>query len=148
MNMVTPFPLAPLPAELPGSIWQAMARGARGHCPRCGTKGLFRAYLKPVGRCRACGQDWTHQQADDFPPYVAIIVTGHVMAPILIALASDQSLSMGAKMGLAVLIAVALIFALLQPAKGGIIALQWWMGMHGFQPAGRDEAQVDAPAEG
>lgn len=129
-----------LPAELPGSVWQAIRRGAVGHCPRCNAKGLFARYLKPVIHCRACGQDWSLHRADDFPPYVAIIVTGHVMAPVLIELSAVQSLSLVVKMLLAVAIAVGLIFALLQPAKGGIIALQWWMGMHGFQPAGKDEA--------
>jgi uncharacterized membrane protein YfcA len=28
--------------------------------------------------------------------------------------------------------ALALMIGLLQPAKGAIIALQWWFGMHGF----------------
>lgn len=140
MDMSGALPVRPLlPAELPGTVWQAIGRGALFHCPRCDAKGLFPRYLKPVTHCRACGQDWTLHRADDFPPYVAIIVTGHVMAPVLIALSSNQGLPLLARMALAVLIAVAMIFALLQPAKGGIIALQWWMGMHGFDPAGRDE---------
>jgi hypothetical protein len=39
-----------------------------------------------------------------------------------------------------------MLFALLQPAKGAIIALQWWIGMHGFQPAGRDEVAAISEA--
>ena len=54
---------------------------------------------------------------------------------------------MGAKIALAMVLAGALMLALLQPAKGAIIALQWWMGMHGFRPAGRDEAPA-APLGG
>ena len=133
--------ISPAPAALPGTIWQAMRRGAVGHCPRCDAKGLFHRYLKPVSHCRACGHDWSRQQADDFPPYVAITVTGHVMAPVMIELGALDGLAMWAKMAIAVAIAVMLIFALLQPAKGAIIALQWWMGMHGFLPSGKQEAE-------
>ncbi|WP_405053458.1 DUF983 domain-containing protein [Sphingopyxis sp. BE235] len=44
-----------------------MLRGARGRCPRCNEAKLFHRFLKPVLICSACAQDWTHQQADDFP---------------------------------------------------------------------------------
>ncbi|MDE2596464.1 MAG: DUF983 domain-containing protein [Sphingomonadales bacterium] len=137
-----------IPADLPLTVWQAMKRGGLGCCPRCGLKGFFPRLLKPVAQCRACGQDWTHHRADDFPPYVAIIVTGHLMAPVMIVLASNQSISLGVKMAVAVVIAALMIAALLQPAKGAIIALQWWNGMHGFLPSGRDEAAVAGHPEG
>jgi uncharacterized protein (DUF983 family) len=39
-----------------------------------------------VPQCPACGQDWRGHRADDFPPYLAILVTGHVMAPVIIEL--------------------------------------------------------------
>jgi len=127
--------------SLPGRMGKAMSRGALGRCPRCGLKhGLFARYLKPAERCRACGQDWTLHRADDFPPYCAIFVTGHVMAPVMIALGSSDFLSLGAMMAIAVLLGAAMVIALLQPLKGAIIAMQWWMGMHDFVPAGRDEA--------
>ena len=41
---------------------------------------MFPRLLKPFAHCPACGQDWTAQQADDFPAYIAIILTGHIMA--------------------------------------------------------------------
>ncbi|EJU10659.1 hypothetical protein LH128_23089 [Sphingomonas sp. LH128] len=82
--------------------------------------------------CARCGQDWSHQRADDFPAYVAIIVTGHLMAPLIIALARDFALSVTAMMAIIVPLALVLLLGLLQPAKGAIIALQWWWGMHGF----------------
>lgn len=127
-------------SRLPASLSQALLRGARGHCPRCDARGLFPRYLKPEPACTACGQDWTLHQADDFPPYVSIIVTGHIMAPVFIELGSHPDLPLWAMMLIAVTVAGVLMMGLLQPAKGAIIALQWWMGMHGFVTAGRDEA--------
>jgi uncharacterized protein (DUF983 family) len=118
--------------DLPRSFGAAMLRGLRCTCPRCGSGRLFGRWLKPVDRCAACGMDWTPQRADDFPAYIAIIVTGHLLAPLMIALAKDFDLS---PLGLAAVLfptAIALMLGLLQPAKGLVIALQWWHGMHGF----------------
>ena len=128
------------PPALPASGPEAMLRGARGRCPRCGEAKLFLRFLKPRPRCPECGQDWTHQQADDFPAYVSILITGHLMAPLIIALVRDTGLSVPALMAIILPLATAMMIGLLQPAKGAIIALQWWFGMHGFKKErpGRD----------
>ena len=129
---------------LPRSLWAAMLRGFTGKCPRCGGVHLFRKFLKPVDRCPLCAQDWTLHAADDFPPYVSIIVTGHVMAPVMIVLGAWTAIPMWATMLIAVTMAVVLLMSLLQPAKGAIIALQWWMGMSGFAAKpGKVEAGVE-----
>lgn len=133
--------------SLPQTLWAAIGRGLRGKCPRCGGAYLFARFLKPVERCRACGQDWSLHQADDFPPYVSILLTGHIMAPIIIWLGLQTDLSAAAMMTIVAIIALTLLMGLLQPAKGGIIALQWWMGMHGFSRApGRREREAVADA--
>lgn len=120
------------PGFLPRSLGVAMLRGLRGRCPRCDMARLFGRFLKPVARCPACAQDWTLHAADDFPPYVSILITGHVMAPIIIVLGSDTAAPGWQTMAIVLALAVALLIGLLQPAKGAIIALQWWLGMHGF----------------
>lgn len=118
---------------LPTTGWEAIQRGARGRCPRCKEAKLFRRFLKPVSHCPHCGHDWTHQRADDFPAYVSILVTGHLMAPLIIALARDTQVSVTVMVSIVVPLATILMIGLLQPAKGAIIALQWWFGMHGFK---------------
>jgi uncharacterized protein (DUF983 family) len=130
--------------DLPRTLWAAMARGIAGTCPRCGGAHLFARFLKPVARCPLCAQDWSVHAADDFPPYVAIIVTAHVMAPIMILLGSSTTLPTWVLVAIALLIAMPMLMALLQPAKGGIIALQWWLGMAGFAPR---PGKVEAGAE-
>ncbi|WP_082553945.1 DUF983 domain-containing protein [Altererythrobacter sp. Root672] len=118
---------------LPASGVAAVLRGLRGRCPRCGGSSLFLRFLKPIPHCPQCGQDWGHQQADDFPAYVSIFVTGHLLAPLIIPLARDTDLSLMALMAIVLPLALILMIGLLQPAKGAIIALQWWFGMHGFR---------------
>lgn len=121
-----------LPAAFPDKLAQAAWRGARGCCPRCGTGRLFARWLRPVTRCQSCGQDWTLHQADDFPPYISIFVTGHLMAPLLIWLVLDQHLSTLATAAIIVPFSIVVMLGILQPAKGAVIALQWWLGMGGF----------------
>jgi len=125
---------------LPKTAFQAAVRGLQGHCPSCGEGRMFPRLLKPVEHCPLCGQDWTAQQADDFPAYVAIILTGHIMAPVIIFMVNETGFSMWTNLAIIICLALILIAALLQPAKGAIIALQWWMGLNGFEkPARPDE---------
>jgi uncharacterized protein (DUF983 family) len=136
--MTLPTEIAPV--TLPHSYPEAAMRGMRGRCPRCGEARLFRKWLKPVDRCPACGQDWSLQRADDFPPYVSILLTGHLMAPLIILLALEFDLSAPASLAIVLPIAIVVMLGVLQPAKGAIIALQWWLGLVGFRkerpPAG------------
>ena len=121
------------PVSLPGSFLEAAARGGlRWKCPRCNGAPLFRKWLKPVDRCEACGQDWSLQRADDFPPYISILVTGHLMAPLAILLTLDYQLSTGVALAIILPAAAATMLGVLQPAKGAVIAAQWWLGLVGF----------------
>lgn len=120
-------------ATLPHSAWSAIGRGLRECCPRCGEGRLFRNWLKPRECCPACGLDLRPQQADDFPAYLSIFVTGHMLAPVIILLVRDFVLSVWQLAAILLPLATAMMLAMLQPAKGAVIAAQWWNGMHGFK---------------
>jgi uncharacterized protein (DUF983 family) len=133
-------------APLPASWWQAAQRGMLSKCPRCGEAPLFRRWLKPVEHCPSCAQDWTPQRADDFPAYIAILVTGHLLAPLMILLATDYALGPMAMFAILVPLALVMMLGTLQPAKGAVIATQWWHGLHGFVPERLPEAADGAEA--
>lgn len=118
--------------NLPGGWIPALVRGAQGCCPRCGEATLFRKWLKPVDRCGHCKQDWSVQQADDFPAYIGIFVVGHLLAPVVIAMISGGA---SAWLTLAILlpVAVVMLLAMLQPTKGAVIAFLWWHGIGAFK---------------
>ena len=63
------------------SKWDAVWRGYRKRCPHCDSAPLFRIYLKPVERCPNCGENYGHICADDLPPYLTILVVGHIIVP-------------------------------------------------------------------
>ena len=125
-------------ARLPETFRQSAWRGLCGSCPRCGEARLFARWLKPHETCPACAQDWSHQRADDFPAYLSILLTGHLMAPLIISLVADFDLGPGAMLAVIVPVALVLMLGLLQPMKGGVIAAQWWHGLHGFVRERRD----------
>ncbi|MFA6219711.1 MAG: DUF983 domain-containing protein [Erythrobacter sp.] len=118
---------------LPASLWEGLLRGLRCHCPRCGEARIFGRWLKPLPNCPACGLDLSHQRADDFPAYIAMFATGHLLAPVLILMVADWALSPWAIVATIIPLAILFMLVLLQPAKGAVIALQWWHGMHGFR---------------
>lgn len=129
--MVEPNPIATRPF-LPAAVGEALLRGLRGTCPRCDGAGLFRKWLKPVDTCAHCGQDWSVQQADDFPAYIAIFVVGHLLAPVVIAMIGSYGMSAWLTLAIILPVAVAMLLGMLQPVKGGVIAFLWWFGIGAF----------------
>lgn len=110
-----------------------MGRGLMARCPRCGEARLFRRWLRPHDACPRCAVDWTPQTADDFPAYISILLTGHLLAPVIIALVTEWDLGPGLLAAIILPLAAVLMLGLLQPAKGVVIALQWWHGLNGFR---------------
>ena len=114
-------------------IWGAVKRGLVGRCPNCGKGKMFRAYLKVNDVCPSCSTPFYHQQADDAPPYFTIFIAGHVVvAAMLLVDTLNDNISMGLQMLIWPLFAMILCLVLLPVIKGGLIAYQWAMRMHGF----------------
>jgi uncharacterized protein (DUF983 family) len=103
---------------------QAMLRGFRRRCPRCGQGGLLRAYLKLVDRCPVCAEPFGQIRADDLPAYLTVLVVGHIVVPIL--LWADQfDFPIANELAVALPAAVALIWLLLPSFKGASAGLLW-----------------------
>ena len=124
--------------------WQSVKRGFICRCPQCGQGSLFRAWLKPVETCPVCGEDLSHQRADDFPPYVTMVLVGHILVPLMLTMQMLTNFSVTTYLAIYLPLTAIAVFALIQPVKGAIIGLQWALRMHGFD--GR--ANPDAPPEG
>ena len=86
-------------------------------------------------RCSACGEDYTHQRADDFPAYLVIVVVGHLIVPAILAVEVAYTPPYWLHFLIWLPLALFSSLALLQPTKGAIVALQWHSGMHGFERA-------------
>ncbi len=109
-----------------------MKHGLRERCPSCGQGALFSRYLKVVDTCSACGEALHHHRADDAPPYVVILVLGHIIIPIVTGLEIAFTPPMWVHLVTAIPLTVGLALWLLPKAKGLIIGIQWANRMHGF----------------
>ena len=114
---------------------RAMLRGFIGRCPACGEGHLFKKFLKVTDHCEVCGEAMHHQRADDFPAYLVIVVAGHIIVPLVLAVETAYAPSYLTHLLLWLPLTLGMTLGLLQPTKGSIVGLQWETGMHGFQAA-------------
>ena len=125
------------------SVWTALWRGVRCRCPACGSGRAFRAYLKVVDRCDACGEDLSHQRADDAPAYFTMLIVGHIVVGGVLMLERSVAPDIWVHMLLWLPLTVGLSLTLLPMVKGGLVGLQWALRMHGFavdgEPASRTQ---------
>lgn len=117
-------------------FWSAMLRGIRGRCPSCGEGKLFRSYLKTADQCSACGQEFHHHRADDFPAYIVIVIVGHIIVPAILWAQRNFAPPYLVHLAVWLPLTVGMSLALLQPVKGAIVGLQWAFRMHGFDENG------------
>src|ERR1700685_2959579 len=109
---------------LPAGAGQAVWRGLRGRCPACGEGHIFRAFLKVNDACPHCGEELHHHRADDFPAYLVIAITGHILVPIVLAVETEIAPPVVVSMVMWPSIALVMALGLLQPVKGAVIAIQ------------------------
>lgn len=129
-------------------VWPSIRRGLAGRCPHCGKGRMFGRFLKTVDACEACGEDLSHHRADDLPPYLTIIVVGHLMVPLVLAVEKNFHPDIWLQMAVWLPLTLALTLVMLQPIKGGVVGLQWANRMHGFGAGdddGRDPTFVAEP---
>lgn len=136
-------PEAAAPSERP--LGRSIKRGLLCRCPACGSGRLFRAYVKPVDRCAACGEDYTAQRADDLPPYLVITIVGHIVVGGYMGTDLIWPLTTWQHLAIWVPITLILSLLLLQPVKGGAIGLQWALRMHGFGDTPKEDAEDALP---
>ena len=122
------------------SVGKAVLNGLKLRCPHCGKGHLFRSYLKVVDKCEVCGEELSHHRADDFPPYLSIIIVGHVIVGLMLHLElAYQDVAPWVYMVTMVPAAIILPLVLLPSIKGAVVGLQWANKMYGFDPASRDD---------
>ena len=127
------------PEERP--LRSALLRGWARKCPNCGTGPMMRGYLTVRDTCEVCGEILSHHRADDGPAWVTILVSGHILGPLMLFVFETlrpDPLILG--VGFAIVF-VALALYMLPRVKGAIVGYQWSRRMHGFGQS------VGAPAE-
>ena len=125
----------PLPAEPERDTRAALLRGWRRRCPACGEGAMMDGYLQVRRECPVCGTELFHHRADDGPAWATILITGHLLAPLmLVVFITWRPQGWQMAIGFSVVFE-ALSLWLLPRLKGVYVGLQWAKRMHGFGAA-------------
>ena len=102
-----------------------IARGLRGHCPRCGEGRLFHGFLGLRPRCEKCGLDFAFADSGDGPAVFVILVGGFIVvfAALFMEFRYQPPYWVHAALWLPLILLVTL--GPLRPIKGLMIALQY-----------------------
>ena len=97
----------------------------RGCCPRCGRGPLFSGYLRVRPACDVCGLDFAFADSGDGPAFFVMSITGFAAVVLLVVLVSVFDVVAGVALIASFVFSSALGIALLRPAKGLLIGLQF-----------------------
>ena len=115
----------PRTAEDPAAILPPMptmlGRGLRGRCPVCGQGKLFNGFLSVAAACAECGTNFTRVRADDAPPYFTIVLTGHIVLPLMLWLERAATPPLWVHSAIFLPLTVGLALSLLRPIKGATL---------------------------
>lgn len=123
---------ANLPKDAERDVRTALIRGWHRKCPNCGTGPMMRGYLSVRDSCEVCGEDLHHHRADDGPAWATILVSGHIIAPLMLFVFETwepDPLLMSVGFSVAF---VGLALFMLPRVKGVFVGYQWAHRMHGF----------------
>lgn len=108
---------------------EAMIRGATNRCPICGGAPIFDGYLEVARTCANCGVPLAKVRADDAPPYFVLLITGHIIGLLIIAVEENFAPPLWVDFAIFVPLTAALVLALLRPVKGALIGVMLAMGL-------------------
>ena len=120
-----------------------MGRGSAKRCPQCGRGALFDGYTRLRGDCASCGLDFSGHRADDAPPYMTIMIVGHILIPLALAVKQIFDPPLGVQFAIWAPVILAATALLLPVSKGALVGLQWANRMHGFGDDDDDPAMPD-----
>lgn len=113
----------------PSRIGLGVRRGLGLRCPECGQGRLFKRFLKIADSCDSCGTDNTRYPSDDAPPYLTVVIVGHVILPLAILSYEAWLPFMWLNLGIWVVLAVLMTLAMLPFVKGAVVGFAWATGV-------------------
>lgn len=116
------------------SVGKAILNGIMCRCPNCGKGKVFSGYLKVNDTCAECGEKLSSARADDFPPYIAIFIVGHLLVGWMLHAEMSGPVDPMFYVWTMLPLAVVLPLIMLPSIKGAVIGLQWANFMYGFNP--------------
>ena len=112
---------------------------------------MFRRYLKVADACPHCGEELHHHRADDAPPYFTIVIVGHIVVSLVLAveMAYRPPLWLHAALWLPLTVILTLARSAVRQRRARRLCNGRFC-MHGFDPDAKEEIvqgfDADLPA--
>jgi uncharacterized protein (DUF983 family) len=103
----------------------AISTGLQGRCPRCGQGHLFRGFLKLSPKCEVCGLDLTFADTADGPAFFVSFGVGLLVVGLALIVDVKYEPPLWVHFVISLPLTVIVCLALLRPAKGVLVALQY-----------------------
>lgn len=103
----------------------ALSTGLAGRCPRCGDGRLFKGFLTVAPRCERCGLDFAFADAGDGPAVFVTLAVGTLVVGLALILDIAYEPPIWVHLVISLPLAAILCLAVLRPAKGILVALQY-----------------------
>jgi uncharacterized protein (DUF983 family) len=107
----------------------AIGRGLLGRCPACGKTRLFNGFLRVVTACSNCSAPLGLARADDAPPYFTILITGHIVVPLMFFVDRMGEPPIWLMSVIFLPLTLFLALGLLRPIKGGTVGMMLNLNM-------------------
>jgi uncharacterized protein (DUF983 family) len=113
------------------SIASCAARGFRNRCPNCGRGALLASFLRPHEECASCHEPNGRIMAHDAPPYITILIVGHVIVPLIVLLEKLAPPPLWVQYAIWLPASLLLSLMLLPRIKGAWIGMMWALRLDG-----------------
>ncbi|MBR0650467.1 DUF983 domain-containing protein [Roseomonas terrae] len=110
-------------------IVEGVLRGARLRCPHCGEGRLFAGFLKVRAHCEVCGEDNSVFPSDDAPPYLSLLLVGHIVFPFVFWSDKVWAPALWLQFAIWMPIIVGITLGTLPFIKGAVIGIAWANGV-------------------
>lgn len=110
-------------------IVDGVKRGIRLRCPQCGQGHLFDGFLKVRAHCEVCGGDNGVFPADDAPPYLTLLLVGHLVFPFVFWAEKAWAPALWLQFTIWLPVIVAITLGSLPYMKGAVIGIAWANGV-------------------
>ena len=100
--------------------------GMAGRCPRCGEGALFNGFLEVRPGCEACGLDFAFADAGDGPAFFIMSIVGILVVALALWVEFTYEPPIWLHLVIWFSLTAVLSLALVRPAKGLMIALQYF----------------------
>lgn len=115
----------------PRSIGRSILRGLKRRCPKCGRGRLFAGYLRVADRCADCAEPFRQIRADDMPPYITILIVGHIVVPLVLLVYQNYRPELWLSMAIWPALTLVLTLGLLPLVKGATVGTLWSLRLRG-----------------